>query len=617
MSLEQFPNASPASKPVYIISLALLLVFVAWNTGWRLTPGWSADDGVHLRFSSVYSVRDYLFNPELLRIASYANLTPLLNLFYSFNLGQFGLDASAWRASMVALSVVAVAAFYAASSQYMRPALALFVAGAWALGVPFFYTAATFMTSHYMLGMLGASLCAWSFSRWVRQGAGLYLAGAVLCYGLAIFAKEVFVPLPALLILHKPWRRAAWGVAPMAVLLGLYLALRYAVFGGVVGGYRSGYFVKADDWLPLIERLAWLPVTLFGGTWQAATFCLVFLFFLWRAAGMLRYVVAVAGGVVLLPLLPLVAASNLTEPDRYFFVASAMALFLLGLVIESSLRRRMCRPGLAFAVCAMILLLPLQQQLQRVPALVRGLNTQAAIYNHVLSTAGPMLLLNPELPADAGYWSHVLNGARETQARISGRDRYDKVLMVGDPQSPILFGLHSQRIPIYRYDATGCRCMVPHSPLGAPNHAAVSLVPRQTIVLHLENPLHRPENNQFAWGHSVQTLRRISPDKPATLEISGYIHLSTELDWLYLVLPFPQDPVMEPAGPATVTTAGSGGPLRIFHLRLNFPTPQLAALAQERLCVAVPAVLGSPYALLQGQPTYCNAFVNTTIRQPG
>ena len=617
MGIEQSPSASPASKPAYIISLALLLVFVVWNTSWRLTPGWSADDGVHLRFSSVYSVRDYLFNPELLRIASYANLTPLLNLFYSFNLSQLGLDASAWRASSGALSVAAVAAFYAASSQYMRPALALFVVGAWVLGAPFFYTAATFMTSHYMLGMLGASLCVWSFFRWVRQGAGVYLVGAVLFYGLAIFAKEVFVPLPALLILHKPWRRAAWGVTPMALLLGIYLALRHAVFGSVVGGYRSGHFIKASDGWPLIERLAQLPATLFGGGWQAATYGLVFFFFLWRATGGLRFVAAAAVGVVLLPLLPLVAASNLTEPDRYFFVASAVALFLIGLMIESSLHHRSCRPGLAFAVCALILFLPLLQQLQHVPALVRGLNTQAAIYNHVLGTTGPMLILNPELPADAGYWSHVLNGARETQARLSGRDRYDKVLMVGDPQSPILFGLHPQGIPIYRYDAAGCRCMRPHSPSGVPNHTAVSLVPRQTILLHLENPLRLPENNQSAWGNSVETLRRISPDNPATLEIAGYIHLSTELDWLYLVLPFSHNPVIEPAEPATVTTAGPGGPLRLVHLRLHFPTPQLAALAQEKLCMAVPSVLGSPYALLQGQPAYCNAFVNATLRQPG
>lgn len=617
MGVERSASASQGNKPVDIIGLALLLAWVAWSTGWRLAPGWSADDGVHLRFSSVYSVQDYLSNPELLRIASYANLTPLLNLFYSFSLDQWGLDASAWRVSMVALSVMAVAAFYAASSQYMRPALALFVAGAWALGVPFFYTAATFMTSHYMLGMLGASLCAWSFSRWIRQGPALYLAGAVLCYGLAIFAKEVFVPLPALLILHKPWRKAASGVLPMAVLLGLYLAIRHAVFGGVVGGYRSGQFLTADDGWPLIERLAQLPVTLFGGPWQAVTFCLVFLYFLWRATAPLRYVAAVSVGVVLLPLLPLVAASSLSEPDRYFLVASAVALFLLGLMMESSLVRSNVKVWMALMACVSVLLLLFQQHLARVPSLVRGLNTQAAIYNHALGTAGPMLMLNPELPADAGYWSHVLNGAREAQARLRGRDVYDKVLMVGEPQSPVLFGLHRKGVPIYRYDAAGCQCMVPHVPSGAPDLASVSLVPKRTIVLHLADPSRRPENNQSAWGHSVQTQRRISPDDPATLEISGHVHLSTELDWLYLVLPFPENPVIEPVEPAAVITSARGEPLRPFHLRLHFPTPQLAALAQEKLCMTVPAVLGSSYALLQGQPIYCNAFVNTTLRRPG
>lgn len=464
---EPTPDASSKTiRLLLIIGLAFLLIGVGWNTGWRLAPGWSADDGVHLRFSSVYSVREYLFNPKLLWIASYANLTPLLNLFYSFNLHQFGFDVQAWRTTMAAISVLAVLAFYLALAQHMRPSIALFTASAWALSVPFFYTAATFMTSHYMVGMLCASLSAFLFSRWVRQGGVLNGIGTLLFYSLTIFSKEVFVPLLALFLFHKPWQRSLRGTALIALVLPLYLFCRHAVLGSVVGGYRSGQFINTLDWPPIIERLLHLPVIVMGGIWQASIFALILGYFLWRGAPALRLFAIVAVGVVMLPLMPLLAASNLTEPDRYFFVAFAVVLALLGVSLESCLRQRTCKPWIAIASASAVLILIMQQQLQRVPALVQGLKTQAETYSLVLHTKGTMLMLNTDLPADASYWSAVLNGSREAQARVAGLNRYDKVLMVVDPQSPILFGLHAQGVPIYRYDKSSCRCYVPYAPVG-------------------------------------------------------------------------------------------------------------------------------------------------------
>lgn len=603
-------------RSVPIAGLTALLLWVAWSLSWRLVPGWSADDGVHLRFSAIYDVQAYLFNPELLQIASYANLTPLLNLFYSFSLHQFGLDVTAWRILLTGISVFAVAAFYGATSQYMRPMLALFVSGAWALGLPFFFTAATFMTSHYLLGMLFSSVCVFLFARWMLEGHVAFVIGALLFYALAIFSKEVFVPLPALLLLHRPWRKAILGVIPMAMLLILYLAARSAVLGGVVGGYQGGQYINTLDVTGLMSRLAQLPATLWGGTWQAAIVGMVMLVLLLRTFKILWLLVVATGIVVLVPLLPLIAASGLTEPDRYFLVASALTLFLTGAMIETSLRQRLCTPWVAMVACGLVLLVHLQQHMTRVPPFVRALGTQAAIYNHVLVTKGPLVIVNPELPADSAYWSAVLNGARETQARLQNHQNYDKALMVGDVQSPVIFGLQAQGITTYRYDSQGCRCLTPYTPVGEPNLAPVTMVPQRTMVLHLLDPLRHPENNQSGWGNSQQTARRIASDDPATLEITGHIHLSTELDWLYLVLPFVGQPVIEPSAPSLVIRSERGDPLRPFHLRLRFATPQLAAQALAKLCLAVPAVVPSPYALLQGQPAYCNVFVNPTLRFP-
>jgi len=462
------PAVSKAASQVFlVIGLAVLLIGVGWNTGWRLAPGWSADDGVHLRFSSLYGVRTYLFNPELLHVASYANLTPLLNLFYSFNLDQFGLDVPAWRATMAALSVLTVSVFYLALLQYMRPYLALFVASAWALGVPFFYTAATFMTSHYMLGMLCAALGALLFSRWVRHGGRLVLMGAFLLYSLAIFSKEVFVPLLALLVFHRPWSRAARGVAVMALVFPVYLLCRHAVLGSAVGGYRGGHFVDSVEWVSILGRVLQLPATLMGGVWQASVVASLLVFFIWRSPTPLRWFAIAVMGVVLLPLLPLVAVSNLIEPDRYFFLASALMLTLLGLCLESYLRKNPGKPWPVLAASAIVLVLCLQQQIQRVPDLVRALQVQAQTYALVLNTKGAMLLLNTALPADSDYWTAVLSGARETQANLNQMNPFDKLSLVVHAQDPQLCAAQAQGLPVYSYDAAACRCYVRFDPVAA------------------------------------------------------------------------------------------------------------------------------------------------------
>lgn len=593
-------------------ALVLLLVAVGWHVGGRLVPGWSADDGVHLRFSSVYPIREYLFKPDLLWIASYANLTPVLNFFYSINLSLFGLDAIPWRMAMGLLSVLAVAAYFGASLSYVRWSLALFAAATWALSVPFFYTTATFMTSHYVVGMVGASLAVCFYAAWMTRGKLFLLASAVLCYALAVYSKEVYAPLPALLLFHRPWQRSVFGICMLGAVAIAYLGSRYAVLGSFIGGYRSGEYVNSSDLYALVGRLVDLPTTWLGGTWQAVATGLVFVLFFALSAWRIRLLVIASTATILLPLLPLLAANPLIEPDRYFFVATAVALFLLVLMVESTLRLSQCPRWLAVTGLSVIFIVFVQQHFQRVPTLIKAIDSQAAIYEHALNTPGAMLMFHPGLPADGSYWSSVLNGSRETQSRLAGRDRYDKVLMVANLRSPLVFGMQRHTVPVYRFD-TGCRCFLQHIPEGTPLLEPISLVPERIVLMHVEHPERRPENNQSALGSSRQTVRRISPHDPTLLEIEGQIDLQNEQDWLYVVLPFPQRPTLQPEGKAQVVQFVKHGFVRPFRLRLKFATAELARKAHQELCIAVPSLLHSPYGLLQGQPEYCNVFVSTQL----
>lgn len=444
------PSASPA-RGWYGAVLLLVLLGVAWNAGLRLATGWSADDGGHLLFSAAHPAAHYLFDPALLWQASHANLTPLLNLFYSANLALFGLSPAGWRASMAVLAVAAVLSFHLAARQYMGRALALGLAAAWGLSVPFFYTTATFMTAHYVFGMVMAMLCVWAFAHWMKGGAG-WLALAAVCYGLAVFSKEVYAPLPALLLLHAPWRRALAGMVPMALIALAYLGCRRQVLGSVVGGYRAGdFFGSGDGKAELLARVVQLPVTLFGGPWQAAAFGLACALFAWRATPRARLALALVPVLALLPLLPLLSAAALSEPDRYFFAAAAALLFVFGVVVRSACARGRCPAWTVVPACALVLGLALHQHLLRVPGLVAGIDKQAAVYRHALGSASPMVLLNPGLPADDLYWSQVLTAARAAQARLAGAVDGAPVLVVADAARPVVAGLHACGVPVYRY----------------------------------------------------------------------------------------------------------------------------------------------------------------------
>lgn len=445
------------------LAILLLMLMAAWNAGMRVAPGWTADDGAHLRFSALYPVMRYLGDAELLRAASGANLTPLLNVFYSANLGLFGMDPAPWRMMVALLSALVAGAFYLASRQTMRPSLALAMTWVWIWGVPFFYVAATFMTAHYLLGMGAALLSLWTYTRWMRGGAAAWLLAATACYALAIFAKEVYAPLPALLLLQAPWRKTLRGMLPLALVAGIYLACRHVVLGTVVGGYRHGDYLAGVGGVELLQRVLHLPVIMLGGSVPALLTGLVCLLLFGWLGKPVRHLTlaAVALGVVLLPLLPLVAAADLVEPDRYFLVAATVGTFLLGCLLEAAWRQ-----GREFAVKAIALVAMAAatvQHIAHVPGLVAGLERQSALYRHVLGTDGPMLLLNPGLPADDRYWSGVLNAAREARARKQGKPHYAEVRMTGHADAPVVIDLRRRGVPLYRWEA-GSRRFVEQAP---------------------------------------------------------------------------------------------------------------------------------------------------------
>jgi len=595
----------------------VLLSFIAWLTGFQIPVGFTADDGVHIRFSSVYAISQYLFNSELLWIASYANLTPLLNIYYSLNLAAFGLDGVAWRIILSMLAMVSVVAFYFSIKSFVHPWVALFAAALWSSGVPFFYTASTHMTSHYLVGMIGVGFSIWFFARWTRQGQLLDLFLSLAFYLLAIFSKEVYAPIPVLFLLMRPLGRVIKGLMAMSAIAIIYLAIRKWVLGTFIGGYRAGRYVADAELSSIVAALPDVAALMVGGKFQVAFWggTLIGLI-LWSSGKRVFLIVAsfLFSVVALIPLLPLLAATPMTQPDRYLFLASALLCAMLGLAIEQVRRAQTMPYWFLFLILGTLLLLQIRALLVVVPNLTREFNSQIQVYRLVLEKSGPMLIINSNFPADVGYWSQVLNAIREAQARLAGRETYDRVMLASDPKTPVQYGLHKLGVNMYRHD-TVCNCLVNYQPTGEPIRNSLDVARERTVLLFLEDPKRRPENNQTSYGDSIQLSRQIPADDPKSLEIKGRLNLSTELDWLYVVLPNRTLPRLTGSGPS-LTTGSATDLQRTFHLRLNFESESLAAEALEKMCISVPAVRKTHYALLQEQPAYCSVFINDKLLQP-
>lgn len=168
-----------------------------------LNGWWMADDSQHL-LSVIRSgiwAHFYVPNEKLGLIP--ANLTPWLYLDYGIDFWFGGLQPHAayihhllaWLATLVALSVLLV--------RILGSVFSLIAIALWLLSVPVGSVAQLLCTRHYLEGLLFSILSILSYRSYCASPTSRTLLLATLFYGVAITAKEIFVPLGILLIAHR------------------------------------------------------------------------------------------------------------------------------------------------------------------------------------------------------------------------------------------------------------------------------------------------------------------------------------------------------------------------------------------------------------------------------
>lgn len=371
-------------------------VFTLAVNGSSLSMGFGRDDGANLFNAVRLSPLTYFLDPPTLKAVSAYALTPWNLLVYSIGVALFGLDP-AWHHFHL-LVVVTACGFltYWFLHLWLSPAMSLLGALLFLSGTPVMFISHEIMSGHYLYGLLftiAASLC---FVQAVRSGRWLPAAASALFFLLACACKEVFVPLPVVLLFLPEGRlverlRAS---ASLWLVVGGYFGWRWEVFEGHLLGPRG---VGIDATVAL-RQFARIPSLLFGALWILPGAALALA--LWRASarGSTAVFALVLAGVLLAPLLPVTSGVGVRIPDRLLFLVWWVSASLLAIAAARVLGRWRFAPGLLIVILIagqLVISLPWRRELAAIN------EKWAAWYGWVLSDASPGNLL---LLADTDYF---------------------------------------------------------------------------------------------------------------------------------------------------------------------------------------------------------------------
>lgn len=240
-------------------AVALLAVLV-WIVGHPvLDLFWTYDDPFLLRWTEKHSVLQAFADPAAARGLPFRLLTPLLFTSFELDLAWFGRDPAAFYGHQLVVLALAVTLLYAASRLWLPPVFAAFAGVLFLLGSP---TASWFqqlMTRHYVEGLAWAAVATVGFVLALRRDRWAWQIPAAAATALAMCAKEVYVPLPLLLLVlpEGSLRRRLRHVAPHGLVLVAYPIWRWTLLGTLGGGYA---------WVPDAGDVLALPLAL--GRWM-------------------------------------------------------------------------------------------------------------------------------------------------------------------------------------------------------------------------------------------------------------------------------------------------------------------------------------------------------------
>ena len=318
---------------------ALIALTLVINVG-VLSGSWRWDDPQVLLHAHQFSWLQDLTRPDIWQQFSPANLTPLLILSFEVDLFLFGLQPALFYVHHLLVLAAGAGMLALCLSLWCRSGPALAGGLLFLTGLPVMLVSEQLMTRHYAEGLVLALFALYGYVRYLRTGQAVVLGLATVAYLLACMAKEVYVPLPLLLLCvpDATARQRLQASAPFFVVLLLYALWRSYMLPSVGGGYAdSSSYLDAGYLAQVLLSYLRFPQLLTGSLWPLAVIVMLGLASLYlRRSHQFPWRALVVAALVLGPLAPLVSWPGIHLADRYLFVVWAALCFAVAFMADRS-----------------------------------------------------------------------------------------------------------------------------------------------------------------------------------------------------------------------------------------------------------------------------------------
>jgi hypothetical protein len=331
----------PIGRIAGSISLAILALIYHADalSGW-----WLWDDPQLVLHALRTTPLEDLFVPgKYLTLAAHT-FTPLLTLSFDVDLAIGGVEPSAFYIHQVGMIALAAVLFFLLLDHFTDSLFAWLAGVMFVLAPPTLLAARTLMIRHYVEGFVLALV---AFLIWIRRTPRAD-AGAAGVYLVAMLAKEVYAPLP-LLLLYQAWAAGDRGAklvrraVPLAIAAVAFVGWRAWMLGswggfGSISGVAALLRLPVEVWNEIVGPQAlWASLALLVLSAAIALFGRK----PWRTLAFIVVGIVACG----LPLIPL---AGRFEP-RYAFAVSIVYLGSLAVAARRSILPGVVLP-LAMAV---------------------------------------------------------------------------------------------------------------------------------------------------------------------------------------------------------------------------------------------------------------------------
>lgn len=287
--------------------------------------------------------------------------TPLMMVWFEAMLAFLGLAPSKWYVPHLVFFAASALALFFALRLYLEPLASCVGALLFVASVPVCSLITELSGIHYFQAVLFGALAVITYVKALRTNRLAWTVVSAAIYLLAMLAKEIAIPLVAVLVLlpDRELRARIRFAIPHAVAVLLYFAWRYAVLGVLLGGY--GWAVAPEERPALVMSLPKKVVLALAGV--NVTLGVVFLCM--TAIGVVlamrnRRAIALTVVAVTVAILPALPVSK--EMQRRYAFAAGVVWFAAFVVGAETLRRRKPALGTALLIVAPILGIAVNRQ---------------------------------------------------------------------------------------------------------------------------------------------------------------------------------------------------------------------------------------------------------------